>query len=450
MTKTIKLRRGLDLNLQGGLTDKSPAVAIKPATVAIVPDDYPGFMPKMSVREGDPVNAGSPLMHDKIHESVNLVSPVSGTVKSIVRGERRKILRIEVDVDANPSQSAKTFNTTDTSSTDAIKLLLMESGVWAMMRQRPYDIVPDPSANPVNIFITAFDSSPLAPSLANAINGKGKEIAAAIKALSKLTQGNVYVSTRPNEPIELPQEAVHINIEGPHPAGNAGIQADNIAPVNKGEVIWTLDIITAGRIGQLLTKGSVDWTTEVALVGSEVETPQMITTVIGSAIAPLVNGRLKDSSHHQRIISGNVLTGVTETTSGYLRYPYRQITVIPEGDDVDEFMGWASMSTGKMSVSHSFISSLLKKKKFSPDARLNGGRRAMIMSEQYDKVLPMDIMPEYLVKAILSKDIEQMEKLGIYEVAPEDFALCEYVDPSKLELQKIVRQGLDYVRKELE
>ncbi len=449
MSKTIKLRRGLDLHLQGALNGKSPAAVVNPTTVAIVPDDYPGFLPKMSVREGDSVEAGAPLMHDKDCEKINLVSPVSGKVKAIVRGERRKIMRVEVEAET-ASSATKTFSVKDTASTDNLKAALMEAGLWAMMRQRPYDIVPVINAVPSNIFITAFDSAPLAPSLYSFIKGKQEEMAAGIKALAKLTTGNVYVSTRANETLDLPQEATHIIIEGPHPAGNAGVQADNIAPVNKGEIIWVLDIVTATRIGGLIINGTVDWTTEVALVGSEVKGPGTVTTVIGSAINPIIKGKLEPADHHQRIISGNVLTGVTETVEGYLHYPYRQITVIPEGDDIDEFMGWASMSPKKMSVNHSFISSFLKGKRFAPDARLNGGRRAMIMSEQYDKVMPMDIMPEYLVKAILAKDIDQMEKLGIYEVAPEDFALCEYVDPSKLELQKIVRQGLDYVRKELE
>ena len=217
-----------------------------------------------------------------------------------------------------------------------------------------------------------------------------------------------------------------------HPSGNPGVQAANIAPVNKGDTVWTLDITTVVRIGRLALTGHADWSTTVAVVGSEVKQPRILTTSVGSSIAPLVAGNLKTADHHIRIIAGNVLTGVNAGENGFLRYPYRQITVIPEGDDVDEFMGWASMSPKKMRVNRSFLSSLLPGKKFSPDARLNGGRRAMIMSEQYDKVLPMDILPEYLIKAILARDIDQMERLGIYEVAHEDFALCEYVDPSKL------------------
>ena len=449
MCKIIKLRRGLDMNLKGALSGASPVTETKASLVAVIPDDFPGFVPKLSVHEGDEVECGSELLHDKNCEEIKLVSPVSGKVKEIVRGERRKILRVIVEADPSGNNS-KAFDVSGIDKKENLTEVLMKSGLWAMMRQRPYDIIPSPGTTPVNIFISAFDSSPLAPTLADSVKGKEREIAEGIRALARLTSGKVYVSTRQGEECPLPEEATHIIIEGPHPAGNAGVQAANIAPVNKGETIWTLDIVTAARIGTLLTSGKADWSTEVALVGSDVKTPKTVKTAVGCRIKDIVKDDIKTSDHHLRIISGNVLTGTAETVDGFLHYPYRQVTVIPEGDDVDEFMGWASMSPEKMSVSHSFLSSFMKKKKFAPDARLHGGRRAMIMSEQYDKVMPMDILPEYLVKAILAKDIDQMEKLGIYEVAPEDFALCEYIDPSKLELQKIVREGLDYLRKELE
>ena len=290
-----------------------------------------------------------------------------------------------------------------------------------------------------------------------AVSGKAAEIKAGIKALLTQTAGSLYISVRDiakTEPLlgndlKDNQRVTVAEISGKHPAGLPSIQAANLAPVNKGESVWMLDIITLARIGDMILNGRCDWSTEVALTGSEVKTPHMIRTVNGAAIEPLIAGSLKDNDHNTRIISGNVLTGINVGADGFLRFPYRQITVIPEGDDVDEFMGWASMSPNKMSQNRSFISRLFGKKLFAPDARINGGRRAMIMSEQYEKVLPMDIMAEYLIKAIISRNIEQMEALGIYEVTPADFALCEYVDPSKLELQKIVREGLDYLRKEL-
>ena len=240
-----------------------------------------------------------------------------------------------------------------------------------------------------------------------------------------------------------------VEIEGPHPAGNIGVAINHIAPVNKGEVVWTLDALTLARIGNLMISGTFDATAVVALTGSEIENPHYLETMIGADLNSILDSQLKKKKRHKRVISGNVLTGITETPSGYLHYPYRQITVIPEGDDKVEFMGWASLSPKKMSISPSFPGHFLSRL-FKPDARLNGGRRAMIMSGEYDEMMPMDIMPEFLIKAILSKNIDQMEELGIYEVVPEDFALAEFADTSKLELQKIVAEGLEYLRKELE
>ncbi|MCC8070480.1 MAG: Na(+)-translocating NADH-quinone reductase subunit A [Bacteroidales bacterium] len=444
MNKELNLKRGLDLQLAGAVTSTTPTT---PAVrqVALVPDDYPGFIPKLEVKEGDVIAAAQPLMHHKADERIKLVSPVAGTVASVVRGERRKILRVVVSVDpqGQPATPKK-----PTSRPDDLRAALMASGLWAQMRQRPYDIVPDAAAEPRDIFVTAFDSAPLAGEMALALAGKEKELAAGVKALKALTRGEVYVSVRPEWDLTLPSEATVVKVHGPHPAGNAGVQAANLAPVNKGETIWTLDAITLCRIGELVLTGLVDWTCTVAITGSEVKTPGYVKCPLGSALEPLLKGNIADDGVNHRIIAGNVLTGVKESLEGFLRYPYQQVTVIPEGDDVDEFMGWASMAMDKLSTSRSFPSHFLHKL-FKPDARLHGGRRAMIMSGEYDKVMPMDILPEYLLKAILSRDIDKMEALGIYEVAPEDFALCEFVDASKIEVQKAVREGLDYLRKEL-
>lgn len=446
MEKSIHLKRGLDLNLQGGVDPSVTPMRSAPNSVAIVPDDFPGLTPKLEVKEGDRVKRGQPLLHDKTDERLKLTSPVTGTVEKIVRGDRRKIERVVITV--NPADDPLTIEVSP-SSPASVKEALLQSGLWAMMRQRPYDIIPSTNSQPRDIFITAFDSAPLAPSLEASVADKQKEIIAGIKALKLLTTGDVYVGVRPGSALTLPEEAVKVIVEGPHPAGNAGVQAANIAPINKGETIWTLDIVTVSKIGALILTGRVDGHTIVAVTGSETINPEIIISLIGADIESLVKGNVKEDGKNHRIISGNVLTGVKVDMEGYLRYPYRQITVIPEGDDVDEFMGWASIAPSKMSVNRSFPSRFLPSKKFSPDARLNGGRRAMIMSGAYDKVLPMDILPEYLFKAIISRDIDRMESLGIYEIAPEDVALCEYVDPSKIELQKLVREGLDYLRKEL-
>lgn len=449
MRRTINLRKGLNLNLRGALPDFQVKAEIVPAHVAVIPDDFPGFLPKLEVKEGDKVAAGQPLLRDKNDADMKLVSPAAGIVEAVVRGPRRKIERVVVAVDANSGagDSVK-HDISAAGDADGLRALLKVSGLMAMMRRRPYDIVPQPEDVPRDIFVTAMDSAPLAPSLADAVTGKENELAAAVKALKLLTTGNIYIGVEKDSGFPDIPGAEMVEFPKLHPAGNVGVQIANIAPVNKGDVVWTLDIVTLARIGALLLNGSVDCSTLVAETGSEVESPRMVTTVIGADIADLLKGNINDDGRHHRIIAGNVLTGVTETMEGYLHYPYRQLTVIPEGDDADEFMGWASMSPSKMSVNRSFLGHFLHRA-FNPDARINGGKRAMIMSGEYDKVMPMDILPEYLIKAILAKDIDRMEALGIYEVAPEDFALAEYVDPSKLELQKIVREGLDYLRSEV-
>lgn len=451
MSRHLKIKKGLTLNIAGEITtDNRPANAnelppIKTATYAITPDDYPGFIPKVEVKAGDMVKSGTPILHDKNHPEMKITSPVAGKIIEIVRGERRKIERVIIEAD---NSAEETIIDTTITDRETAKRFLLSSGLWVAMRQRPYDIVPNPDITPRDIFVTAFDSSPLAPDFDYILKGKEKELEAGVKVLTALTDGTIYFSKRDTSTIVAPNGTEEVIITGQHPAGNAGVQAANLAPVNKGETIWTLDAVTLMRIGDAVMNGKVDQSTIVAITGSEVE-PHYVKATVGAEISPLID-EMKDRERHKRIISGNVLTGVAVAADGYLRYPHRHITVIPEGDDVAEFMGWASLSPNKMSVSRSFPGHFLFKKLFTPDARLLGSRRAMIMSGEYDKVLPMDIMVEYLIKAILSRNIEQMEQLGIYEIAPEDLALCEYVDTSKLEIQKIVREGLDYLRKELE
>lgn len=447
MAKQINLKRGHDLMLEGSLPSDCKLQKAQVKFFAVCPDDFPGFIPKLDVKEGDNVLCGSSLMHHKDYDDMKLVSPVAGKVTKVMRGERRKILFVEIELAAEQSPSLKFKNE---NSKEVLQKMLLNSGLWAMMRQRPYDIVPSPNAVPVNIFVTGFSSAPLAATLENNSIVTLPRLEAGVKLLKEFTSGNIYISVRPGAKFNDIKGAEMVEVKGPHPAGNAGVQAANIAPVNKGETIWTLDLTTLARIGKLALESEVDWSTEVALVGPEVEKPELLSTFCGANIGELVTGNLKDDGKHKRIVSGDVLSGVKVDSDGWLRYPYHQISVIAEGDQRNEFMGWASLSPEKMSLSRSFLSWLMPKKKYAPDARLLGGKRAMIMSGTYESMLPMDIMAEQLIKAIIGGDIERMEQLGIYEVAPEDFALCEYADPSKLELQKIVRQGLDKLRKELE
>ncbi len=437
----VKLHKGLNLRLAGAVTDKTP-VEVKAAKCAIIPDDFPGFLPKLDVKEGCAVKVGSVLMHDKLHPEVCLVSPVSGTVSAVVRGDRRKILRVEIENDGK--HDAETFD-----PKAPLRELLGRSGLFAMMRNRPYDIVPDLSVEPRDIFVTAIDSAPLALPLAGQPWTDANDVLeTAVKAMNTLTCGKVFLGIDDEWPFGTVKGTEQVTFEGPHPVGNVGIQIANVAPVNKGEDVWALDVVTLYKIGKLLLTGTLDSSTIVAVTGPEIERPYVAKTVVGAEMSALVGNRLKADGCHKRVISGNVLTGAAVGETGYLRAPYRQVTVIAEGDDVDEFMGWASLSLSKLSVNRAIPFRGLRKL-FSPDARLNGGRRAMILSGEYDKVMPADILPEYLLKAIISRNIDDMEALGIYEVAPEDFALCEFVDASKLPVQQIVRDGLDYLRKEL-
>lgn len=440
MAELKRIKKGLDIPLNGApssrVTDDK-----KTTLFAISPDDYPGKMWKAVVKPGDKVKAGDPLLTEKTTGKICLSSPVGGTVTEINRGERRHILYVSVKKE---NDEKRTFAVAKTK--EEIKEAMQQSGLWALMRQRPYDIVPDDNSQPRDIFVTAFDSAPLAPSL---IDSNLKEfLEKGLECLKKLTSGKVYLGVRFGDNIKS-RAAEVVEFEGPHPAGNVGTQIAAIKPVNKGETVWTLDACTAARIGKLCTKGDPDYSTNVALTGPEVKDPHLVATWFGAQIESLLSGELKNTSG-VRAISGNVLTGTRVYKDGFLRFPYRQITVIKEGDDADEFMGWASVNPMKYSVKRSFPAFLRGlSKPFDFDARIKGGHRAMILSGEYDKVFPFDIYPEYLLKAIMAGDIDRMEKLGIYEVAPEDFALPEFVDTSKIELQKLVREGLDNLRKEL-
>ena len=442
MGDLIKIKKGLDIPLEGKAADRTETDQLTDL-FAICPDDYPGPVWKCVVKEGDKILVGAPLLIDKLGNEIALTSPTDGTVQEIKRGERRHIEYISIK--KNSATVTKT-DLSDIKSKEGIRILLKKTGLWALMRQRPYDIVPENDSEPRDIFVTAFDTAPLAGELLDADLSPWLE--KGLETLAKLTDGKVYLNKRAGSPLTS-KAAVVTEFEGPHPAGNVGTQIAAIKPVNKGEVVWTLDAASAARIGKLMATGETDYRTHVAVTGPEVENPHYVDTLIGASIESLLHSfTLKDKN--LRVISGNVLTGIKVSKSGFLHFPYRQITVISEGEDADEFMGWASMNPKKYSVKRTFPAFLRGlSKPFDFDARIKGGRRAMILSGEYDKVFPFDIYPEYLLKSIISGDIDRMEKLGIYEVAPEDFALPEFVDTSKMELQKIVREGLDKLRKEL-
>lgn len=442
--KKIKIKRGLDIPLGGGPSDKITENKSS-RLFAIFPDDFPGPTWKTSLKAGDKIEAGDILFFDKVTPGICLVAPVGGIVKEINRGERRHINFLSIEAESADASVTRNVKFPSEADAENFKETLQRSGLWAMMRQRPYDIVPEHDKTPRDIFITAFDTAPLAGEIVTTEDYPWLE--KGIEALSKLTSGKVYLDIRFKQGISSKIAEV-TEFEGPHPSGNVGVQIAALKPINKGETVWTLDARTAVRIGKL-AEGLTDFDTLVAVGGPEVKDPHLVKTIVGASVEGILKGFIEDSKGC-RIISGNVLTGIKVGIDGFLRYPYRQITVISEGDDADEFMGWASMNPDKYSVKRNFPAFLRGlSKPFDFDARIKGGKRAMILSGEYDKVFPFDIYPEYLLKAIMANDIDRMEKLGIYEVAPEDFALPEFVDTSKQELQKTVREGLDYLRKEL-
>ena len=438
---TVKLKKGFDIHLLGAISNIGIAIADAPKSVAVVPDDFHGIIPRMEKKEGEHVAAGEPLYHDKNHEVIKVVSPVSGTVKEVRRGERRHIDAIIITPDDGNASVTHDVNR------DAEQVLL-DSGLWVMMRQRPYDVVPTPGVKPRDIFVTAFDSAPLAPDLATVLGEKSQHIIKGVEVLGGMTDGKVYIGVREGQGLNVPG-AVVTTFAGPHPAGNVGVQAANTVPVNKGDVVWTMDIVTVARIGELFTTGKVSHETVVAVTGEMVQLPRYIKSVIGADLETVLKNETKNVAK-SRIISGNVLSGVKVDASEWLRAPYRHITVIPENNKPNEFMGWASLNPNRFSIYRTFTTWLGGlKKPVSLDCRIKGGERAIVRTGEYDAMLPMDIYGEFLIKAIISGDIDKMEQLGIYEVAPEDFALAEFADTSKLELQRIVREGLDRLRAEM-
>lgn len=449
MVKTIKLRKGLDINLRGKPSAELFEVPQADA-YALMPDDFVGVTPKAVVKEGESVKAGTALFIDKNHPEVKFVSPVSGVVLGVDRGERRKILTIRVKPDKE--QSYVDFGKKDVAklTPDEVKLALMEAGIFGFIKQRPYDVVAEPENKPKAIFVSAFDSKPLAPDFDFILKGQEADFQTGIDALAKLAPVYLGVSVKQHSSVLTNiQHATVTLFDGPHPAGNVGVQIHHVNPINKGEVVWTLEAEEVLFVGRLFNLGHVDFTRTIALTGSEVKSPAYSKVILGTQLTSLLKNRIADSKP-LRIIDGNVLTGRPVSDEAFLGAHSTQVTVIPEGSDVNEMFGWIMPRFKDFSVSRSYFSWLFgKKKEYVLDARVKGGERHMIMSNEYDRVLPMDILPEFLIKAIIAGDIDRMEALGIYEVAPEDFALCEFVDSSKLELQHLVREGLDALRAEM-
>ena len=453
MAQLIKTKRGLDIQIGGKAENTISGLKIS-EVVAVIPDHYHGITPKVVVKEGDVVKAGTPLFYNKAVESMKFVSPVSGKVLAVNRGERRKVLSITIQRDEKTAYQEFSPKAVSQLSGEEIKSLLLASGLWVYVKQRPYDVIANPEVAPKAVFVSAFDSAPLAPDYEYVMASEMKEFQTGIDALAKMAGVKVNLGVKPGNTIFASVQNADITVfDGPHPAGNVGVQINKINPVNKSEVVWTVGAEDVLFIGRLFSKGIVDLTRTVAITGPEVVKPQYIQTVAGSAVAPLLKGNVTMGVEH-RVISGNVLSGLQISANGNIDPYATQISVIKEGKDNHELVGWAMPRFNKFSASRLYFSSILQKvfgkKDFEYDARVLGGERAFIMSGEYDKVLPMDILPEFLFKAMITGNIDKMEALGAYEIAPEDVALCEFVCTSKLPLQQIVRESLDNMRKELE
>jgi len=451
MSKTVKLRKGLDIRLLG-VANKVKTEAALPKTVVIRPTDFHGIIPKMLLKEGEPVVAGSPIFQDKYNNDIKYVSPVDGTLNAIVRGEKRKILEVLIDVAPTQNFEAGTPIDVAALSGEQLKEKMLAAGLWPFVRQRPLDVVADPTQQPKAIFVSAFDSSPLAPDMDFVLHGKGKEFQAGIDVLSKLTEGMVHLTLNGKLPADATfteAKGVQKNtIFGKHPAGNVGTQIHHIDPINKGEFIWTVNAQDVAIIGRYFLAGKFIGKRTIAITGSEIKDPNYVETIIGANVSEILAGRI--TSDNVRVISGNVLTGDKISQDGHLGFYHNQITVIPEGDQLKFVLtkGWLGPGFDKFSNSRLFPTFLLRNKKFRLDTNLNGEERAFVVTGELERVFPFDILPMQLVKAAITDDIDGMENLGIYEVAPEDFALCEYVCTSKIDIQDKIRQGLDLIAKE--
>lgn len=446
MANVIKLKKGLDINLKGKATAKISA-ATTSKVYGLVPDAFWGMKPKVVVKEGDTVKAGDALFVDKKHPEMKFVSPVAGKVTLVERGDRRKVLSVQVE--ASATQTYVDFGKKQVSSLSAeeVKNALLESGMFAFFIQRPYAVVANPDDAPKAIFISAFSDMPLAADTNVVLKGREQDFQTGIDALAKIAK--VYLGVNPGSILSGTKNAVVTEFRGKCPAGNVGVQINHVDPINKGEVVWTIAAEEVAMIGRLFLTGKADFTRTIAVAGSEIKEPQYKTVLIGAKIGDIVAGNVA-TDKKVRLIDGNPLTGQQTSEADFLLAHSTEVTAIPEGDEANELFGWISPRLKEFSVSRSYFSWLMPKKEYTLDARVKGGHRHMIFSGEYDSVFPMDIYPEQLVKAIISGDIDRMEALGIYEVAPEDFAVAEFVDSSKVELQRIVREGLDMLRKENE
>ncbi|MDG1161384.1 MAG: Na(+)-translocating NADH-quinone reductase subunit A [Flavobacteriaceae bacterium] len=448
MSKDIRIKKGLDIKLVGEATLTTNKLPVK-GMFALKPQDFHGIIPKLIAKEGAEVKAGESIFYSKSDDRILFPSPVSGKVTEIIRGAKRKIISIKIAADGK--QSFKDFGKQDADkmSAEEVKNHLLSSGCWPFVKQRPFDIIANPSQSPKAIFISAYASSPLAANYDYTLAGKEQELQAALTAISKLTTGSVHVSVGKDSssPFSGLKNIQLHNVSGPHPVGNVSTQISQIDPLNKGEVVWVINPHDLLVIGELLLTGNFNFSRTLALTGSQFENPSYVSVVAGASISDVVAKNI--NTDNTRIISGNVLSGTQVSKDDFLGYYDNQITAIPEGDDY-EFFGWNKPVFNKISPSRALTFSwLTPKKKYDLNTNTNGEHRAFVVTGSYENVFPLDIFPLQFLKACMYQDLDEMENLGGYEVAPEDFALTEFICVSKQPHQKIVREGLDLMKEEL-
>ena len=452
MSLTINLKKGFDLNLAGKPTEKI-LPSDTPETISLKPDNFHGITrPKLLVEIGDNVKAGTPLMYDKLQENVRFVSPVSGEVVEINRGAKRKLLEIKVLVDKDIDfEDFKKHSISDIGnlSREDIVGQMASGGVWVNLIQRPYGTIPEITQTPKAIFISAFDSHPLAPSYDILLKDQGQYLQAGIDVLKKLTSGAVHLNIKAGDEVSglfSGLQGIQINkFSGPHPSGNVGTQIHHVDPINKGEFVWTCSPYGVAQIGKLFLDGRYDASKLVALTGSSLKETGYIHTYMGAHLGKVLENRME--SGPTRVISGNVLTGESVGKDGHLGFFDHQVTVIPEEEE-EEFFGWIKPTTNKLSFHRSFglLSFLNGKKEYTVTTNTHGEKRGFVMTGAFEQVVPMDVLPTYLFKAIIANDYDEMEALGIYELIEEDVALCEFIDVSKNDLQELLREGIELIR----
>ncbi len=444
--KVIKLKKGHNILLEGEAAKEIEDGLWISKHVAVKPKDFIGMspIPKVVVEVGQEVKVGDVLFFDKKRPEIKYVSPVSGEVASVVRGAKRSINEVVILADKEMKYCSRDAFDVENADRQALINHLLSTGLWPNIRQRPYNMVPDPQETPRDIFISTFDSAPLAPDNSLIVAGEEAAFQKGLDILNKLTDGTIFLGLGTGaSAFEATTGVEKVYFNGPHPSGNVGVQIHHIKPINKGEVVWTLNVQSVLTIGRFFLTGNYDASRVVVLAGAEVSNPKYYRTVQGANVGELVNGKLNND--HVRFISGDVLSGKTVARDNYLGFYDDQITVIEEGDKYEMF-GWLLPLTPRPSISKTFPQP--KDFKYKVNTNTHGEKRAFVVTGQYEKVLPMDIYPQQLFKAILVNDFERMEGLGIYELAEEDVALCEFACTSKQPLQKILAEGLETMREQ--